>query len=66
VVVSHAQAGDLHCIGVFTDQRKVALALGSCDLTKISPDDFEKIVGVCGEPTGVDQDTNKTACRIAE
>jgi hypothetical protein len=27
------------------------LSLGICDLTKISRDDFEKIVGVFGEPT---------------
>jgi hypothetical protein len=63
VIVSQAQAGDLHCTGVFTDQRKVALSLGSCDLTKISPDDFEKIVEVCGEP-GEGEDANKTTCNV--
>jgi len=64
VIVSQAQAGDLHCTGVFTDQGKVGLSLGICDLTKVSPDDFEKIVGICGEPTGVDEDTNKTTCKV--
>lgn len=64
VIVSQARAGDLHCKGVFTEQRKVGLSLGNCDLTKISPDDFEKIVGICGEPTGVDEDANKTTCNV--
>jgi hypothetical protein len=64
VMVSQARAGDLHCTGVFSDQRKVGLSLGVCDLTKISPYDFEKIVGVCGEPNGVDKDANKTTCNV--
>jgi hypothetical protein len=64
VIVSQARAGDLHCTGVFTDQRKVGLSLGICDLTKISPDDFEKVVDVCGEPDAVDEDTNKTTCNV--
>jgi hypothetical protein len=64
VIVSQAHAGDLHCTGVFTDQRKMGLSLGICDLTNIYPDDFEKIVGVCGEPNGVDEDTNKTTCNV--
>lgn len=38
--------------------------MGVCDLTKISPDDFEKIIGVCGEPNGVDEDANKTTCNV--
>jgi hypothetical protein len=64
VTVSPARAGDLHCTGVFTDQRKLGLSLGICDMTKISPDDFEKIVGVCGEPNGFDEDANKTTCNV--
>jgi hypothetical protein len=64
VIVSQVQAGDLHCTGVFTDQRKVGLSLGICDLTNISPDDFERIVGVCGEPNGVGEDANKATCYV--
>jgi hypothetical protein len=64
VIVSQAQAGDLHCKGIFMEQRKVGLSLGNCDLTNISPDDFEKIVGICDEPTGIDEDTNKMTCNV--
>ncbi len=64
VIVSPAQAGDLHCIGILTDQRRVGVSLGNCDLTQISPHHFEKVVGVCGEPNGIDEDTNKTTCNV--
>jgi hypothetical protein len=45
-------------------QRKVGLSLGICDLTNISPDDFERIVGGCGEPNGGGEDANKTTCNV--
>jgi hypothetical protein len=38
--------------------------LGSCDLTNISSDDFERIVGVCGERNGVGEDANKTTSNV--
>jgi hypothetical protein len=66
VTVSQARAGDLHCTGVLTDQSRgrVGVSLGSCDLTQISPYDFEKVVDICGEPKGIDEDTNKTTCNV--
>jgi hypothetical protein len=66
VIVSQTHAGDRHCTGVLTDQSRgrVGVSLGSCDLTQISPYDFEKVVDVCGQPHGFDEDTNKATCNV--
>ncbi len=55
-------AADHVCEGTLTDQRAVGLSLGDCDLNALSDADIKRIEDVCGEPNGVDDDSNTTRC----
>src|SRR6266403_1456755 len=52
------------CKGTLTDQRRVGISLGDCDLNSLPRSDIKKITDVCGQPSGVDEDTNKKICFV--
>jgi hypothetical protein len=57
-------ASKASCDGILTDQRAVGISLGNCDLNSLSAADYDKIIRICGQPNGADEDTNKTACHV--
>jgi hypothetical protein len=57
-------ASTAFCDGTLTDQRAVGISLGNCDLNSLSETDYSKITRICGQPNGVDEDTNKTVCHV--
>lgn len=52
------------CEGTLTDQRRVGISLGGCDLNSLPISDMSKITDVCGQPSGVGEDTNKKTCYV--
>ena len=57
-------ASKVSCDGTLTDERTVGISLGNCDLNSLSDADYGKIIRICGQPNGVDEDTNKTVCHV--
>lgn len=57
-------ASKISCDGTLTDQRAVGISLGNCDLNSLSGADYGKIIGICGQPNGADEDKNKTVCHV--
>jgi hypothetical protein len=55
-------ASKASCDGTLTDQR--GISLGNCDLNSLSAADYDKIIRICGQPNGANEDTNKTACHV--
>jgi TPR repeat protein len=52
------------CKGTLTDQRRVGISLGDCDLNSLPSSDIKKITDVCGQPNGVDENTNRKTCYV--
>ena len=62
-LVAARAAEQVHvCRGVLTDQRSVGVSLGDCDINSLSDADFKRVTKACGEPNGVDEETNQTKC----
>jgi hypothetical protein len=59
-----ASAADYVCNGILTDQRSVGISLGNCDLNSLSDADLKRVTAACGQPNGVDEDSNKTVCYV--
>jgi Sel1 repeat len=55
---------DFTCKGALVDQRRVGISLGNCDLNSLSAIELKRITDVCGQPTGVGEDTNKKTCYV--
>jgi len=55
---------DFTCKGTLIDQRRIGISLGDCDLNSLATSDLKKITDVCGQPSGVDEDTNRKTCYV--